>query len=97
MKETKNIATKNISLTRHFLSKREKPTVPHLAVKSSKDMSIPAQGEKTIKVPNEKGATSVEVKLYYRLVNDEVRSILKLKDAIWTNKSFITSQKLKLK
>jgi len=93
----KEIKSKSISLTRHYTSKRKKPTIPHLAVKASKDTSIPANGKKTIKIPNVDGATSVEVKMYYRLVNDEVRSILKLKDAIWSKKSFITSKNLKLK
>lgn len=95
--DKKNIATKIVSLTNHYISKRGKPTLPHLAVKASKDMSIVAHGEKTIMVAKEANATSVEVKLYYRLVNDEVRSILKLKDEIWSKKSLITSKSLNLK
>jgi hypothetical protein len=91
------VSTKNISLTNHYTSKRGKPTIAHLATEASGDASVPAKGKKVIKVPNEKGATSVEVKLYYRLVNDEVRSILELKDTIWSRKSFITSQEIKLK
>lgn len=92
-----NIETKNISLTRHYTSKRDKATIPHLATEASKDESIPAKGKKVIKVPTQKGATSVEVTLYYRLVNDEVRSILELKEELWSKKSFITSTSLKLK
>lgn len=91
-----NIATKTISLTQLFTSKRDKPTIAHLAVSASADMSVPANGAKTIKVPKEDGASSVEVKLYYRLVNDEVRSILELKEAIWSEKSLITSKSLNL-
>jgi nitrate/TMAO reductase-like tetraheme cytochrome c subunit len=94
LKELKN---QSISLTNHYTSKRNKPTIPHLAVASTKDASIPANGTKILKVPTEAGATSVEAKLYYRLVNDEVRSLLELKDDIWSQKSFITSQILKLK
>lgn len=90
------INTKNISLSRSYTSKRDKATIPHLATESSKDDSIPAKGKKVIKVPNEKGATSVEVKIYYRLVNDEVRSILELKDALWSRKSLITSKAIEL-
>ncbi|MBU1989253.1 hypothetical protein KJ691_00765 [bacterium] len=92
-----DIGNKSISLTRTYTSKRDKPTIPHLAVKASEDLSIPANGKKILKVSNEAGATSVEIKLYYRLVNDEVRSILKLKDPIWSDKSFIASKTLKLK
>jgi nitrate/TMAO reductase-like tetraheme cytochrome c subunit len=93
----KVIDTKSISLTRHYTSKRKKPTIPHLAVKASKDMSVPANGSKSIKVKKVEGATSIEAKLYYRLVNDEVRGILDLKDPIWSKKSFINSAILKLK
>jgi hypothetical protein len=94
---SKSIETKNISLTRYYTSKRDKATIPHLATESSKDESIPAKGKKAIKVANVNGAKSVEVTLYYRLVNDEVRSILELKDEIWSRKSFITSQTINLK
>lgn len=93
----KIIVTQRVSLTKLFTSKRGKPTIPHLAVKASADMSVPAYGKKTIKLPKEKGATSVEVRLYYRLVNEEVRSILKLQDEIWSKKSFIRSKSLKLR
>ena len=91
------VDTKNVSLTRHYTSKRGKATIPHLAVSSSKDVSIPANGKRSIKIAKIDGVSSVEVKLYYRLVNDEVRNILKLKGDIWSKKSFITSKTLKLK
>ncbi len=93
----KNIVTKTLSLTNQYLSKKGKPTIPHMAASLVKEMSIPARGEKTLEVPKEKGATSAEVKVYYRLVNDEVRSMLDLKEAIWREKSFITSKSLQLK
>lgn len=91
------IKTKIISLTTYYKSKRAKPTIPHLAVESSEDLSIPANGERVVKVSNENGAKSVEVSLYYRLVNDEVRSILELKEPIWSHKSFIASKSIFLK
>lgn len=91
------VESKIISLTNHYTSKRDKATIAHLAESSTKDGSIPAKGKKVIKMPIEKSATSVEVKLYYRLVNDEVRSLLELKEAIWSQKSFITSKSIKLK
>jgi hypothetical protein len=91
------IDKKIVSLTRHYTSRRKNPTIPHLAVSATKDTSIAALGKKSIKVLKNNDATSVEVKLYYRLVNDEVRNILKLKGETWSKKSFITSKTLKLK
>lgn len=95
--DTKEINSKSISLTRHYTRRNGKPTIPHTAEKASKDMSIPAEGKRVLKVPNFEGATMVKVDLYYRLVNDEVRSILKLKEDIWSKKSFITTKELKFK
>ncbi|MEA1893442.1 MAG: multiheme c-type cytochrome [Campylobacterota bacterium] len=92
-----NLDKQSISLTRHYTRRKGKPTIPHLAEKTSKDMSIPALGKKVLKIKKSPGASSVHVRLYYRLVNDEVRSILKLKDAIWSKKMLITSKSLELK
>jgi len=64
------IETKSISLTHYYTRKRGKPTIPHLAKKQSEDMSIPAKGKKVLKIAKNSDATSVEVKIYYRLVND---------------------------
>jgi len=96
-KGLQEIETKSISLTKYYTSKRGKPTIPHLAVEASKDVSIPANGKKVLRITNVDGATSVEVNVYYRLVNDEVRKILKLKGEIWSKKALITSKTLKLK
>ncbi|EDZ61725.1 hypothetical protein SMGD1_0841 [Sulfurimonas gotlandica GD1] len=96
-KGDKDIDSKSISLTRYYKRKRAKATIPHLAVEASEDMSIPALGKKVLKVKNIADATSINVKVYYRLVNDEVRSILNLKEAIWSTKSLITSENLRLK
>jgi len=96
-KGTNVIDTKEISFTRHYTSKRGKPTIPHLAVEATKDTSIPAKGKKVIKVVKDKEASSVEVRLHYRLVNDEVRNILKLKGKRWSEKTLVTSQTLNLK
>ncbi len=95
-KDSKKLDTKMISLTTHYTSKRGKPTIPHLAVEATKDLSIPANGKKVIKVAKNREASSVEVKLYYRLVNDEVRKILKLKGDIWSKKTLITTKRLNL-
>jgi hypothetical protein len=60
-------------------------------------MSIPAQGQRVLKVKKADDATSVKVSVYYRLVNDEVREMLDLKDKIWSKKMMITSKRLELK
>lgn len=95
-KDTKVLKTQDISLTRTYISKRKKPTIPHLAVKASKDRSIPANGKKVLSIALPDKATSVEVNLYYRLVNDEVRNLLKLKEKIWSQKHFIAKGTLRL-
>lgn len=91
------INKKVISLTTYYKRKRGKKTIPHLAVEASVNESIPAHGKKVIKLKKIAGATSIEVGLYYRLVNDEVRSILNLKDSIWAKKRFIASDAINLK
>jgi len=96
-KGSKTIEQKEISLTRHYTRKRAKVTIPHLAKKQSKDMSIPAKGKKVLKVNTVEGATSVEVELNYRLVNDEVRTLLKLEGSNWSEKHYITKSTLHLK
>ncbi len=95
-KGTRVIEKQILSLTRYFTRKGERPSVAHLAIKASKDTSVPAKGEKVIKVAKIPKATNMEVKVYYRLVNDEVRSLLKLKDPIWSRKSLVTSASLEL-
>ena len=96
-KGDKVVQEKNISLTRTYDRKKNRATIPHLAVKQSKDMSIPANGKKVLKVAQAKGATSVKVTLSYRLVNDEVRNLLDLKGKNWAEKNFIATESLKLK
>ncbi|MCK9453846.1 MAG: multiheme c-type cytochrome [Sulfurimonas sp.] len=86
------VGTKTISLTTYYKDKRGKETIPHLAVSASEDLSIAANSKRVLKVLNEKDADRVEVTLYYRLVNDEVRSILELEDPIFSQRSFIASK-----
>ncbi|MEO1938582.1 MAG: hypothetical protein ABGW85_08140 [Sulfurimonas sp.] len=90
------LESKDFSLTRTYKRKRSKPSTPHLAKKQSKDTSIPAKGKKVLKISLLKGAKLVRVNVYYRLVNDEVRSLLKLKDKLWEKKFLITSKEMKL-
>ena len=93
---TKKIDTKVISLTTHYKRKRGKTSIAHTALKASKDLSIPAYGSKKFKIAINPDANVAEVTLYYRLVNDEIRNLLNLKDPIWSKKFFITSKTLNL-
>lgn len=86
-----------ISLTTHYKDRRGHATIPHLAKTMSKDMSVPAKGRKILKVKKIPGATSVDISVYYRLVNDEIHSLLELKEVIWSKKMPITSTTLKFK
>ena len=74
------------SLTRHYTSKRGKPTIPHLAAEMTEDLSVPAKGTRLLHFPIVEGAGAASVALAYRLVNDEVREILDLKEPIWSRK-----------
>ncbi len=85
-----------LSLTSKYLSKRDKPTIPHLAVKTISSVSIPALSSKTFVLPMPTGAESVNIVVSYRLVNDEVRELLDLKDPIWSKKMVIKKLNLKL-
>jgi cytochrome c551/c552 len=89
------IKRQSMSLTRHYTSKRGKPTIPHLAVEQSVDNSIPAQGSKSLKFPLADGADSVTITLSYRLVNDEIRTMLDLKEKIWSKKMLINNLRMK--
>lgn len=86
---SRTIKTESLSLTRHYTDKRGKPTIPHLALKESKDLSVPANGSRTFKITKAEGAGNAVITLSYRLVNDEVRSLLDLKEAQWSQKKFI--------
>jgi hypothetical protein len=92
----KVIKNEALSLTAKYLSKRGKPTIPHLAEKTLSSVSIPALGSKTFSLPIASGADSVTITVSYRLVNDEVRGLLGLKDPIWSKKMVIKKLNLKL-
>lgn len=94
--EGKVIKKETRSLTSRFLTKRDKPTIAHLAKKTIENGSIPAQGLKTFSLPLVAGADEVSVVVSYRLVNDEVREMLDLKDPIWSKKMMIEKVRLKL-
>ncbi len=86
---SKLLKTQSMSLTTHYTDKRGNPTIPHLAETATEELSIPANGERTVKFTPVEGAGTAVVKLYYRLVNDEVRDLLGLKEEIWSKKMFI--------
>jgi hypothetical protein len=96
IKGTTVLKTEALSLTTKYLSKRDKPTIPHLAEKTVSAVSIPALGSKTFSLPMVIGAQSVNIVVSYRLVNDEVRGLLELKDPIWSKKMVIKKLSLKL-
>lgn len=91
------VQEQSISLTNTYTRRKNKATIPHLASAQSKDMSIPAKGKKVLKASLAEGSTSVEVKVYYRLVNEEVHALLELKGENWSEKHFITEENLKLR
>lgn len=92
---SKIIETKSLSMTQHYKDKRGNPTIPHLAKTMTKDVSVPAVGSKTLKVPMVKEAGQIVFELYYRLVNDEVRELLELKEPQWSEKKLITKSVLR--
>ncbi len=93
---TKEIG-KKLSLTSHYVSKRKKPTIPECAVDATEDMSVPAMGRKVEKVAIPKGAQKAAVTVSYRLVNDEIIGILKLKEPIWSKKMLIAEKNIAFK
>jgi hypothetical protein len=90
------IEAKNVSLTRYYKRKKGRTSIPHTAIEMSSDTSIPAKSEVTLHLETPQSATRVKVDVFYRLVNDEVRHLLKLKEAIWSKKFPITSKEMKL-
>jgi len=84
------LETKVYPLTQYYTDKRGKPTIPHLAVSATDDMSIPGEGKRSFSTKIPKGAGRATVNVSYRLVNDEVHSLLKLKGKEWSKKNFIT-------
>lgn len=86
---SKTIKQEQISLTQHYTDKRGKVTIPHLAMKSTKNISVPAYGSKAVALTPPENAGSAFVTLSYRLVNDEVRNLLKLEEEIWSKKMLI--------
>lgn len=95
-KSAQALKAESLSLTSHYLTKRGKPTIPHLADKTVQNISIPALGSKTFALPMAVGADQVTVVVSYRLVNDEVREMLDLKDPIWSKKMVIKKLNIKL-
>ncbi len=83
------------SLSQHYTDKRGKITISHLAVKATEDMSIPANSERSFSASIPQGACNAIVSVSYRLVNNEVRKLLKLKEKQWSEKKFITKANIR--
>jgi nitrate/TMAO reductase-like tetraheme cytochrome c subunit len=96
MKGGKIVKTETISLTSRFVNKRGKPTIPHLAAKTIEAASIPANGTKTYTIAVNGSFDQAAVIVSYRLVNDEIREMLELKDPIWSKKMLIKKVTVKL-
>lgn len=92
----KTVKNEVLSLSSHYLNKRGKPTIPHLAAKTIQNISIPAQGSKGFSLPIASGSDQVIITVSYRLVNDEIREMLDLKDPIWSKKMVIKKVNMKL-
>ena len=92
----KKLPQTSLSLTSHYINKRGKVSVPHLAVKTTKDMSVPAMGSKVVSVDIPVGAKNVSVSVWYKLVNDEIVKLLDLKEKIWSKKNLIAKEKIAL-
>lgn len=92
----KTVKNEFLSLSSHYLNKRGKPTIPHLAAKTIQNISIPAQGMKAFALPIAPGSDQAVITVSYRLVNDEIRDMLDLKDPIWSKKMVIKKVNLKL-
>ncbi len=96
LKSSKTIKSEKLSLSTKYLNKRGKPTIPHLAAKTLKPFSIAAGETKSYSFAIANGADEAKVSVYYRLVNDEVRDMLALKQSIWSKKFEIKIIKAKL-
>ncbi|MCJ7765906.1 MAG: cytochrome c family protein [Thiovulaceae bacterium] len=86
---------KQISLTQNYIDKRGHDTIPHLAVKTTVDLSIGANSERSFSVDIPKGADNAVVTVSYRLVNGKVRTLLELKEKQWEEKKFITKANIR--
>ena len=83
------------SLSQHYVDKRGKATIPHLAVKATEDLSIPANGKRSFSTKIPKGAGNAIITVSYRLVNEEVVRLLKLKGKEWGKKNFIAKKNIR--
>lgn len=86
----------SFTLTSKFTNKRNKKSVPHCATEIKSNEFIPAMGNYDVEVNPPQGAASMEVKVYFVLVNEEIRDILKLEEAIWSEKMLMAKKRVKL-
>lgn len=83
------------TLSQEYTDKRGHTTIPHLAVKVSEDISIPAYGKRRFSLSIPKGANMATVTLSYKLVSDAVHKLLDLKGEAWSKKNFIAKTKVR--
>lgn len=96
LKNGKTVSAESRSLTSRFLSKRGKPTIAHLAVTTAEHDFVSAYGTKTLSFGLKAGADQALIRVSYRLVNDEVRQLLDLKNPIWSKKMAIKKVSVRL-
>ena len=92
----KKVDVKRIALTTHYQNRKGRATIPHLAIKQSKDMSIKANSTKKITIDLPQEIDRVKVTLYYKLVNDEIQELLDLQEEVFLKKFIITSKGLRI-
>lgn len=88
--------TQSLSLTSSFLDRRNKVTVAHYAKEITKNDYVPARGKKVYTVSIPEDAKKVSVKVWYRLVNEDIANLLKLQEPRWTEKTLITKRTFSL-
>ncbi len=93
----KTLKKKTISLTTYYKRKNGRKSIPHIATNQTQDLQIPPKSKKTFKLKlPQKGFDTIIVKVFYKLANDEIVNMLKLKEPKWSQKRLITFKSMKI-
>lgn len=82
----------SVHLHSKYMRKRDKPSIPHMALKQTQSMSVPPKSQKKVALKKPKNAASVDVTLSYRLATDEIIDLLDLDSEYWGEKVFIAKE-----
>ncbi|KIM11288.1 MAG: hypothetical protein KU37_06515 [Sulfuricurvum sp. PC08-66] len=85
------------SLTRRYTTKKNRPTIGHLALQASEDSSIAPNTARTFRFARPKGVKKLDIRVEYWLVNAEVRELLALEEPIWQTPLPIFEKSVELK